>query len=415
MFVDIICQVRRSPATAALDLSIVLVNTVSSVSTGQLKWQNDRTGRVSWQRADLRVTGQRQRPAAKTWAVTGQPREQVLDWLLKPPFRLGNPASQANRKAGVIQILAWLETLPGDTWQDRWAASGAEDAEDWRTVPARWLKGGNPVIDDHGPEVSRLGTGMILLITGDVLRPGLPFLLTATSRHLAAEMARTRDPAGFARLESLCEAVPESAVATRAIRRITAIMAAKGGLVADITVGDCLEVLRLMSGIFQRDSDRNPYFYQLMHATGAFPAEAPPSVRISLARGQLTAGQLIDRYGIACRPVRDLLVDYLKERQPSVDYATLRNLAQRLGSVFWRDLELHNPGIDSLHLSPAVAAEWKQRALTTTARRRRDTEAVHRAGGADGSTGLLPRHRRMGAGGPGTMGAMGRSLPHPRR
>lgn len=198
------------------------------------------------------------RSVAKTWAVTGQPREQVLDWLLKPPFRLGNPASQANRKAGVIQILAWLETLPGDTWQDRWAASGAEDAEDWRTVPAWWLKGGNPVIGDHRPEVSRLGTGMILLITGDVLRPGLPFLLAATSRHLAAEMARTRDPMGFARLESLCETVPESAVATRAIRRITAIMAAKGGLVADITVGDCLEVLRLMSGIFQRDSDRNP-------------------------------------------------------------------------------------------------------------------------------------------------------------
>ena len=308
------------------------------------------------------------RPVAKTWAATGQPREQVLDWLLKPPFRLDNPASQANRKAGVIQILAWLETLPGDTWQDRWTASGAEDAADWRTVPGRWLKGGNPVIDDHGPQVSRLGTGMILLITGDVLRPGLPFLLAATSRHLAAEMARTRDPAGFARLAGLCETVPESAVATRAIRRITAIMAAKGGLVADITVGDCLEVLRLMSGIFQRNADKNPYFYQLMHATGAFPAEAPPAVRISQARGQLTAGQLIDRYGIACRPVRDLLAGYLKERQPSVDYATLRNLAHRLGSVFWRDLELHNPGIDSLHLSPAVATEWKQRALTTTAR-----------------------------------------------
>ena len=48
---------RRSPATTALDLSIVLVDDVSSVSTGQLKWQNDRTGRVSRQPADLRVTG----------------------------------------------------------------------------------------------------------------------------------------------------------------------------------------------------------------------------------------------------------------------------------------------------------------------------------------------------------------------
>ena len=306
------------------------------------------------------------RPAEKTWGATRQPREQLLGRLLSPPFRMDNTQSQANRKAGATQLLDWLESLPGDTWQERWAASGAEDAGDWRALPARWLKDGNRIRDDRGPEVSRLGTGMILLVTGDALRPGLPFLLTFTSRHLAAEMARTRDPEGFARLENLCETVPDSPVATRAFRRITAIMAAKGGLVADITAGDCLQALHLMNGMFDRGSDKNAYFYQLMHAAGAFPADAPASVRTSLARGQLTPGQMIDRYGIACRPVRDLLVDYLRERQPSVDYATLRNLAQRLGSVFWRDLELHRPGIDSLHLPPDVAAEWKQRALTTT-------------------------------------------------
>ncbi|MGH3123736.1 MAG: hypothetical protein ACRDND_22335, partial [Streptosporangiaceae bacterium] len=305
------------------------------------------------------------RPAEKTWGVTRQPREQLLDRLLSPPFRMDNTQSQANRKAGATQLLAWLESTPGETWQERWAASGAEDAADWRALPARWLKDGNRIRDDRGPEVSRLGTGMILLVTGDALRPGLPFLLTFTSRHLAAEMARTRDPEGFAGLETLCETVPDSPMATRAFRRITAIMAAKGGLVADITAGDCLHALHLMNGMFHRGSDKNAYFYQLMHATGVFPAGAPASVRTSLARGQLTAGQLIDRYGIACRPVRDLLVDYLRERQPSVDYATLRNLAQRLGSVFWRDLELHHPGIDSLHLPPDVAAGWKLRALTT--------------------------------------------------
>jgi len=305
------------------------------------------------------------RPAEKTWAATRQPREQLLGRLLGPPFRMGNNQSQANRKAGASQLLAWLESLPGETWQERWAASGAEEAADWRDLPARWIKGGHQAADDRGPEVSRLGTGMILLVTGDVLRPGLPFLLTSTSRHLAAEMARTRDPEGFARLESLCDTVPDGPVATRAFRRITAIMAAKGGLVADITAGDCLEALHLVNSMFDRTSDRNPYFYQLMHATGAFPADAPASMRTSLSPGQLTAGQMIDRYDIACRPVRDLLVDYLRERQPSVDYDTLRNLAQRLGSVFWRDLELHRPGIDSLHLAPD-AAEWKQRTMTTT-------------------------------------------------
>ena len=36
----------------------VLAGAVSSVSAGQLEWQNGRTGRVGWQRAGLCVTGQ---------------------------------------------------------------------------------------------------------------------------------------------------------------------------------------------------------------------------------------------------------------------------------------------------------------------------------------------------------------------
>ena len=42
-------------------------------------------------------------------------------------------------------------------------------------------------------------------------------------------------------------------------------------------------------------------------------------------RGQPGCEQLIDRYRIACRPVRDVLVDYLRERQPSVDFSTLQH------------------------------------------------------------------------------------------
>jgi len=69
------------------------------------------------------------------------------------------------------------------------------------------------------------------------------------------------------------------------------------------------------------------------------------------ARGQLTAAQLIGRYAIECQPVRDLLAEYLRERQPAVDYSTLENLALSLGKLFWRDLELHHPGISSLLLA----------------------------------------------------------------
>ena len=62
-----------------------------------------------------------------------------------------------------------------------------------------------------------------------------------------------------------------------------------------------------------------------------------------------------------CRPVRDLFVDYLRERQPALDYTTLAKLAGDLVRLFWADLEQHHPGIDSLQLPPAVASAWRQR------------------------------------------------------
>ena len=61
--------------------------------------------------------------------------------------------------------------------------------------------------------------------------------------------------------------------------------------------------------------------------------------------------------------MRDVLVDYLRERQPAVDFSTLQRLAYLLGKLFWADLEAHHPGIDSLQLPRDVAAAWKQRVL----------------------------------------------------
>ena len=73
---------------------------------------------------------------------------------------------------------------------------------------------------------------------------------------------------------------------------------------------------------------------------GVFPAGAPATVRAvsGQAEGQISVEQMIDRYQIACRPVRDLLVDYLRERQIVVDYVSLRELAFGLGKLFWKDL-----------------------------------------------------------------------------
>ena len=140
-------------------------------------------------------------------------------------------------------------------------------------------------------------------------------------------------------------------------------------------------------------------------------------------RGQPTCEQLIDRYKIACRPVRDVLVDYLRERQPSVDFSSLQRFAYLLGKLFWADLEAHHPGIGSLKLPRDVAAAWKQRVMTRTRTTTSpggeqypaDLDAAGRPQRAIGGACLLPRHRRMGRRRPGPVGRVGGALPGQRQ
>ena len=110
----------------------------------------------------------------------------------------------------------------------------------------------------------------------------------------------------------------------------------------------------------------SPPFYQLLRSLGVLGEDAPAAMEMFSGRGQPTCEQLIDRYKIACRPVRDVLVGYLRERQPSVDFSSLQRFAYLLGKLFWADLEAHHPGIGSLKLSRDVAAAWKQRVMTRT-------------------------------------------------
>src|SRR5262249_51891237 len=147
-----------------------------------------------------------------------------------------------------------------------------------------------------------------------------------------------------------------------ALIRIAMIMSAKGGRVADVTVGDCLQLVEVtdQDGAKLHGGGRNPLFCQLVRAVGGLGRDAPTAGGVFSGSGQPTCAQLIDRYHIACRPVRDVLVDYLTERKLSCDFSTLMGLAFMLGRLFWADLETHHPGIDTLKLPRDVAAAWKQ-------------------------------------------------------
>jgi integrase len=303
------------------------------------------------------------RPAQQDWPATRQARDQALGQLATAVA--GNAAGQQT-VAGIEALLDWLEDQEGGSWQERWLPSGAEAlGAAWLQLPAQWLhRHGGP----SGRRVSLLPRALAAVVCGDLVRPSLWWLVTAgCDAELAHAMAAFRDPQGFAQLAELCERgsggpVPKTA-RTHTLRRAAVILAAKGGMLAGIQVGDLLELLDTeaeMLGAVRADAAA---CYRVLRQLGIFGPAAPMRLRELRTAGQRTPEQMIDRHNLACRPIRDLLVDYLKERQPAIDYASLEQLAHRLG-MFWADLEAHHPGIDSLHLSAEVAGAWKRRLRT---------------------------------------------------
>jgi hypothetical protein len=242
-------------------------------------------------------------------------------------------------------------------------ASGVDAAAaDWRRVPADWLRRH----DHFNPgRHAAMCAAVAVAIAADLVRPSPAWLVAAGTRSLVVvhDTMEARDPDGFARLRRLCDSDPLVSARGRdhTLHRAALIVAAKGGMLGEITIGDVLELLDTEARIHRQPRTHGADFYRMMRCIGVFGPSTPHRLGELRSIGQRTPEELIDRYQLACRPVRDLLVEYLKERQPGMDYNSLRKLAACLGNMFWKNLERHHPGIDNLHLPAGVAKAWKQR------------------------------------------------------
>ncbi len=308
------------------------------------------------------------RPVAACWTETTRSLEDTARRLASPPFLAASPATRAGRRSGVITLLRWLSTMPGESWQQRWLVSGVEEhpGAAWVHLPLTWLDGcGEPRVGD----ADRLSSGLLMLICGDVIRPGLVWMLTRTHRYLASTMTQTRDPDGFARLRELSTAGPAGARmdAQIAETRIATLLACKGGRIQGITVGDCVELVDTQRLVQARGGQKKVDFYLRLRAMGIFPPDAPATIRaFGLAGGQLSIEELVDRYRLRCTPIRDLIVDYLRERRPALDFASLDAVSRTLAGLFWANIETLAPGIDTLRLPPPVARQWKENLAVKT-------------------------------------------------
>lgn len=314
---------------------------------------------------DASRTGFPARPDPAGWPATHLSHESALGLITRPPFTLPNPGTRNMQARGAGLVLDWLAGFPGSTWQQRWQASGAEDTgAGWKQDCAGWM-------DARGvharKRMDELSIGLILAVCADIVRPGLPWLTASgvSPGALARNLERTRDHDGLCGLR---KAIGDGDVSVgarhAALRRAAVIMAAKGGTLAEIVAGDFLELLDAEREARSRTRDYSAVSWRLLRQAGAFGPRSPGLLAPLLTVGQRSPAELVDRYQPACRPVRDLIVDYLQERQPGLDYRSLDTLAQQLARNFWADLERHHPGTDSLNLPPAVAAAWKQRMRT---------------------------------------------------
>ena len=229
------------------------------------------------------------RPFPQSWWQTRQSREVLVERLLG---LFTDPAAgrtrDKTRRRGLAKLLDWLQRQPGDSWQEKWLASGADAAGfGWTDLP---LKDRVPARGHHRDE---LCTGLVLLVAGQVLRPGYRWLLRQRQALMLSEARVAIDPDGFRSLEVRARAIGWAR--SDALSKLTWMVICKGGLVSDITVGDCIELTAALQEHHFRGSAGRPLFYALLKDTGVLPASAPARLRALRIEGRRSIQQIIDK------------------------------------------------------------------------------------------------------------------------
>jgi len=134
------------------------------------------------------------RPFPESWWQARQSRDALTGPLLGvfTDPDAGRARDKARRR-GLTRLLDWLQRQPGGTWQEKWLTSGADAAgAGWTDLP---LKDRVPAREHHREE---LCTGLVLLVAGQVIRPGISSLRLepAVAQAWKERLAHIRDADG---------------------------------------------------------------------------------------------------------------------------------------------------------------------------------------------------------------------------
>lgn len=286
-------------------------------------------------------------PVPPCWADA--PAEQLLS-MAERVFAHADPSQRRAHGRAVTAAVDWLTSQPGDDWQQRWLIAGADAAgEGWvgATLPH----------DAH----AQLTSGVLALVCLDAIRPGYRWVAGQRLRVHHKRVLHARASEQFSALwaEADRRGVPASSM-NAVMTLLSRMLVVTGREPTQLVADDFTDYAQIFQPNPRVRTLPLETAWTLLSSTGGLVG-APATLRQHRRAGRLGVAELVDRYPIAARPVRDLFVRYLSERAPALDYTTLQGLAGRLVGLFWCDLERHHPGIDSLRLTPEVVTDWKAR------------------------------------------------------
>ena len=291
--------------------------------------------------------------ATRVGPVDRLPADEILGAL--PSLRIGGRDLRRRRVRGAEALLELLVSYPGEGWQDRWLASGADEATDWMSA----LLDDGAADDDTQRQL--LTSGMCLLLLGRVVLPSYRFLNNYRALNLFRYTQQVLRPDLFTRMAQHATATLGAGPAhsRKAFTAISKIILHTGRDVDQLTAEDLLTYRAWQFREYGKPRPGLALAWTLLREVADLGEYA--TLRDAVRFGQRPTSELVDSFDLRCQPVRDVLVRYLDERRPSMDYSSLRGLVSLLAGNFWADIERHHPEVNSLHLPQEVAEAWKQR------------------------------------------------------
>jgi len=258
------------------------------------------------------------------------------------------------RRAGMRVLLDCLEAVPGATWQARGQATGLETATDWQSAA-----GAESVYVRQGVARAQL------LFCHRVIQPGYSWLQRQGFAALVEEMGATTDSTDFERVRQAagqCQMAPKTLGTVLLL--LARVLVHTGKHLDEL---GSRELLEYSDAFHERGPGRGAGRVSGLHATYVVlrqmevVTDDPITVGSRQRSRRLSVPDMVDRHCLTSPRVRELLVAYLTERAPGLDYASLRQIEIRLVGTFWAEIQRHHPDLDTIVLPAEVAHAWKER------------------------------------------------------